>query len=481
MSATQRFESKLEEFFSQKFNFRDKVVPYGTTLEEYLKSTEFIESTPNNFSFSCPGPRNIPLSRQFEQFLIFARENQNSQPIQNSIFPLFCHIVMKLKKEEDKTLFENFTECNINSVPEKDREEASKFVHDEEFYKKMACLFSTQWYKILCDDDTANKIKNFLFKSGHSQLRLLYTSIIIFVPDRKQQDDHVVYSLFSLNSPTSSLSIVQARVNAASFAAISNNEPAVYACCNDQNILKIDSKSQKVTNLYKHSSAVTTMCLSKNSNVLLTADLSGSISLWSPSASCQLSTKFTQILCSTFAPHGGIFALGTGNGLIHIYDTPNHHLHRILIGHHSLITSVAFHPNCAYLGSLSIEPAIRVWDLREATTVRLFTGQTQKNSALAFSNDGKTLAVFDGELSLFDIGTQKQIFRRNIHTTNVNSLNFSMDSRYIYAVSRNGDIVTCDVTQENSSAREILSLNERVISTELLQADELRIVTSYEA
>lgn len=386
---------------------------------------------------------------------------------------------MKLKKSEDQNLSNDFAQKYLQFVPEDEREEAQLFATDEQYYSKMACLFSTQLYKIKCDDDTLSKIVNFLHKSGHSQLFLLYSSSIIFVPDRKQQKDNITISKFPLSSVTSSMSIVQARINSASFAAISKEEPTVYACCNDQNILKIDTNTQNTTQLYTHSSAVTTLSLSSKSKILLTADLCGSISLWSPSASYNMNSKFRQVICSSFAPHGGIFAIGSGNGLIHIYDTPKHHLHRILSGFQEAVTDVAFHPNCAYVGSLSIEPAIRIWDLRLAETCRLFIGQPQKNSALAFSNDGKMLAVFDGELCVFDIGTQKLIFKKLLHSTDIIAIHFSMDSRYIYCVSQQGIVIACEINDDGYPTEEIIRLNERVISSELLHADEFRVITTF--
>ncbi|KAK8887399.1 hypothetical protein M9Y10_038439 [Tritrichomonas musculus] len=480
MSSNKYICSILEENFSQKYNFENKVSPRGITLDEFLKTPAFLESTPNNFIFSCPGAKNLSYFQQFDQFISFAKENPNCQPIQKSIFPLFCLIVMQLKKKEDQTLVQDFTHKYLNFVPEDDREDARLFVTDEQHYSKLACLFSTQRYKIKCDDETHKKIVSFLHKPDHSQLFLLYSSKIIIIPDRKQQKDRNPISRFSLNSVMSDMSIVQARISSASFAAISKEEPTVYACCNDQNILKIDTNAQKATQLYTHSSAVTTLSLSSQSKVLLTADLCGSISLWSSSASHHMNSKFMPIICSCFAPHGGIFAIGSGNGLIHVFDTPKHQLHRILSGFQEAVTDVAFHPNCAYIGSLSIEPAIRIWDLRSADTVRLFIGQPKKNSAIAFSNDGKMLAVFDGELCVFDIGTQKLKFKKQFHITDIISLHFSMDSRYIYAVSQHGIVIACEIAVDGYPTEEIIRINERVISSELLYADEFRIITTYE-
>lgn len=479
MSSNKYLSSILEENFTQKYNFEEKVIPHGINLEELMKSTAFIESTPTNFIFSCAGPRNISLFKQFEQFMAFARANPDSLPIQKSIFPLFCHIVMKLKEKKDESLLLEFFKKNINSVPDDEREEAQLFVQDEQFFKNKARFFSNQRYIIKCDDETHLKINNFLHQSGHSQLFFLYTSNIIFVPDRKQERDQATKSKFRLESAISSLSIVQARINSASFASMSKEEPVVYACCNDQNIIKIDTNTRISTPLYIHNSAVTTLSLSNKSKVLLTADLCGSISLWSKSASCQMNPNFMQIFCSSFAPHGGVFAIGSGNGLIHMYDTKKHHLYRILTGFQEAVTNVGFHPNCAYIGALSTEQAIRIWDLRYAETCRLFEGKPNKNSAMAFSNDGKMLAVFDGELCVFDIGSQKLIFSRSLHATDIINLHFSMDSRYIYAVSQQGIIIECEIT-DNFPTSEIIRLNERVISSEMLNADEFRIMTTYE-
>ena len=53
MSSNKYICSILEENFSQKYNFENKVSPRGITLDEFLKTPAFLESTPNNFIFSC--------------------------------------------------------------------------------------------------------------------------------------------------------------------------------------------------------------------------------------------------------------------------------------------------------------------------------------------------------------------------------------------------------------------------------------------
>lgn len=476
MSSPIELSSFLEETFSQKYNFEDKIQPHGITLDELYKSTAFLESTPTNFIFSCPGQKNLKYSQQFDQFISFSKEYGQLKPVQDSIFPLFCHIIMELKNNDDESL-ESFFEKNISTVPETEREEAELFYRDEKYFKKLASIFSTQWYKIKCDDETLSLIVNFLRKPDHSQLFLLYSNSIIFIPDRIQQKDSVAYSKFPLQHSTSSLSILQAKIPAASFASISREEPAVFACIEDQNIIKIDTTSLTVKPLYSHSSVVTAFSLSHKSQVLLSGDLTGNMSLWSNSSFSKMELKFMQIFSSQFAPHGGVFGVGCGNGMIYLYDTPHHHLHRILTGYQSPVTEIAFHPNCAYLGALSLEPTLRIWDLRLADTVRLFITQ-QNSSAMAFSHDGKSIAVFDGELKYFDFGKQELIFKKPLLMDKIESLHFSMDSQYVYAVGQYGDILCQDLKDEKQPTQEIFNLNERVISSELLPYDNFRITTN---
>jgi len=112
--------------------------------------------------------------------------------------------------------------------------------------------------------------------------------------------------------------------------------------------------------------------------------------------------------------------------------------------------------------------------------VRLFIGKAQKNSAIAFSSDGKFVAFYDGDVNVYDIGTCKQVFRKQIHGHGVVHLSFSVDCRFLYVVGPNGEILVCNVNDENEAIREAMWLNGHVVYCEMMPANALKVVVSYE-
>jgi WD40 repeat protein len=391
MSAGQHANA-IEETFSQWFNFSEKKAPYGATLDELLKSCLFVESTPSTFSFSCAGPRDVPLTKQFEAFLSFTREHPTKPALAVCLFPLFCHTIMTYRKQNDEAAITSFVTTYLPSLPEEFRDEADSFVSDPACFQRLVRLFSTQRFIVKIDDDAAKLLNEFINRPANCELRQRIVEIVILDPDRVETPDRRTQLRFPLDSATSSLSILQCRVKRADFAAVSNDLADVFAVLNDQYVVKIDNSTNVVSELYMHPAAVTTMALSHESRVLVTGDLLGRLALWSATAIARIGSVTSSVWCSAFAPRGGIFAVGSSDQLIRIYDTPQHQQLRILVGHTSPVTSVAFHPNCSLVGSLALDAAVRVWDLREGATVRLFIGRANQDAAIAFSPDGKYLA-----------------------------------------------------------------------------------------
>jgi transcription initiation factor TFIID subunit 5 len=479
MSSGQQLGVPIEEAFAHAFNFGEKQAPHGASLEDLLKSGAFIESSPNTFSFSCAGPRDVPLPVQYDTYLTFVRKHHNRQPLVDALFPLFCHVVMEFRRREDEPGEQEFRKKYIDSIPPDQREEATSFLDDEATYHRLSCLFSTQRYIVKTDDHCADLLREFVNQPANSELRHLIVENITLDPIREQTPDHRTILRFQLTSGVSSLSVLQCRIRNATFGCVSHDLSEVYAILGDQRIVKIDGGTNSMVSLYTHSSPITTMSLSSESKVLVTGDVTGNMHLWSGTRGIGVPSVQSSIWCSVFSPRGGIFAVGASDTLVRLYDTPNQRPIRVCVGHSRAVVGLAFHPNCALLGSIEVDPSVRIWDLRDAATVRLFIGKSQKNSALAMSPDGRLVAFFDGELSIHDLGTAKQVMRKQIHLHEVVHLSFSMDSRYLYAVGPNGTILVCDLADE-VPVSDALRPNERVIACEMLPANELRIITSFD-
>lgn len=468
-----------KETFAQAFRYDETRIPCGCSLEEYMRGCLFVESAPTQFSFSCAGRRDMSPQQQFQRYRSFAEKHRDRRPIQDCLFPLFCKVVMALKQARNGDELDVFAISNLPFIPEASREEANAFVRDDKVYRTLACQFETQLYIIKTNDSSADILRSFINDPENSGLRMTLVETITLDIEREEVRDRQINVRFTPPSDTASLSIVQCRVENVTSAVTARDFSGIYATVGDQCVFRVDSDSKKSEQLYSHASRVTTMSLSCESKVLVTGDIEGVVSVWSEEARETIPSVHSSIWCSKFAPQGGVFALGMGNAMIGIYDAPMRRQHRRLVGHDSPVTVVDFHPNCSLVGSLAVDPAVRVWDLREAGTVRLFIGKQNRNSALVFSGNGKYVAYFDGDLCICDIGRGETVLRKSIQLSEVVALAFSVDSHFLYAVGPNSEVITCSVDDGEFRIHELFVPSGRVVSAEMTQTNELRIVTTH--
>lgn len=480
MSSAQRLVPTCEEKFSNTFNYSDKRTPHGETLSEIYKSCLYIESSPILFSFSCTGPRNLTYTELFEKYIAFVKGNLTIEPIKQSIFPIFCHIIMIFRQKEQKNEEENFIADFLKLLPDCHKESASEFIEDPEKYRSLSCLLSTQRYIIHCTDDEARIFNEFLNQSGNSQLRSFVIDKIILDPIREELPENRAIVRFPLEGEYSSLGVLQARIRSASYACIAE-DASIFAAIGDQNIIKIDyaDKQHKLQNIFTHGTKVTTLSLSQQSNVLLSGDLEGHVHLWTNSNSATINA-YSPVWCSCFPSIGGVFAIGSDDNFIRMFETPNQKLIRVFAGHRSPVTAVTYHPNCAYIGSCAMDLGVRIWDTREARSVRLFISKYSKSGCPVFSPNGRLFAFFDGDVNVYDFGSGNLHTKKSISIHDLADISFSVDSRFLYAAGINGEIYGCDLSDDSSAMQRIIKLNERVISCSTNQSNELRVITTYE-
>ena len=273
----------------------------------------------------------------------------------------------------------------------------------------------------------------------------------------------------------------------ASFASILSDLSSIFVSIYDTQICQINTSKRQYQQLYSHPSVVTSMSISSTSKLLLTTDISGDAIIYSnqplsnnKNINLHRINCITPIWCSTFAPQGGVFALGTHDRFIRLYDPTTLTEFRAMAGHTEPVKTVLFHPNCSLLGSLSCDASLRIWDIRQSETCRIFIGRPQKNNALSFSPNGKVAAFFDGDLEVCDIGSGNFILsRKNVHDIkNAEFTCFSDDSRFLYVVCDDGRIVSVDMEDGNFKQTEVCRLEARVLSCLMLKSGDLVVATA---
>ena len=465
--------------FLQNFKFDDKRVAYGCTLDEFMRSGIFVESSPVQFTFSVSGPRDISLFDQFSAYVTFSSKHPQREPLQEARFPLFCHFVMKMRRKSDEAAVQKFAAANLQNIPEKFRDQAKQFIEDDQYFHERACLFETQWYKVKTDDESWDKLNEFLNLPQNSELRMNFISAVVLDPIREETDDKRPTNRMAIECDTSCISVVQCKLEQATSAQISKDFSGVFAAFGGHYVYRLDTQTNQRMPLYTHAAAVTTMTLSSESSVLMTGDIGGTMNVWSEHGRAQMGIINTPLWCSAFAPRGGVFAVGGSDMQARLYDTSKQREFRRFVGHTGAVTEVSWHPNCSMLASLSVDAGVRLWDLRQASTVRLFIGKHQKNTALACSPNGKYLAFCDGEkLCVNDIASGKELCRRKVPVQDPSYVVFSVDSRYAFTIGQNCEIASCDISNSPFPTREIANPGGSVISCEMMPTNELRIVTS---
>ena len=477
-----RFEEEVKKIcnsFSQRFKYNDQLSPRGITYEELLQSTSFIESFPLTFSLASGIGANKSLSSLFESFAIYSQKKKDSPIFRHCLFPLFCRIITEYRRNNKGDECDEFVKNCLFLVPEEHKTELDKFLNDENYFRELSSLFVSHRYIISTTEDDAFLLNQYLHQPFNSQLLNLIAETVVLVPIREEVPDRPIYPKFNLTTPISSMNILHSRISSACFIASSTTSPSIFSTFRDNSVVQIHTDTQEVSTLYHHSSEVTTMSLSSTCSVLLTSDVLGSVKLWSPSSFASISEIHSPTWCSSFAPQGGVFSIGSNDGIVRLYDTPKHKLQRVLVGHKEPVVSVDFHPNCSLLASASRDTTTRIWDLREAETVRLFICENRVNNyALAMSGNGKYVAVWDGKLYVNDIGSGKTLFAVPTHANYVVNMAFSFDSRYVYMMTLNGRLLCCDVKSESHEIAEVLDVGEKIIACEFLKSNEIRIFTS---
>jgi hypothetical protein len=141
-----------------------------------------------------------------------------------------------------------------------------------------------------------------------------------------------------------------------------------------------------------HSAAFST-----DDTALAGADFCGDVYVWNAATGRRLLSfsNGSEIARVTFAPDDDAqLAVGSSDGRITIWSLRTHRPTRILAGHTSGVTSIAYSPIGTLLASNSLDHTTRIWDPSGGRLLRVLH-QPDPVHALAFSTDGRTLATGD--------------------------------------------------------------------------------------
>ena len=191
-----------------------------------------------------------------------------------------------------------------------------------------------------------------------------------------------------------------------------------------------------------------------------------SLHLWDPATSKHLRAipvpaagQEAFLVSLACAADGKTVALGTGAGVIRLWDIKAGSEMVSLRGHEHYVESVAFSPDGKLLASGSLDQTVRLWEVASGKEVLTLRGHTRAVTAVAFSPDGRTLASGSGatnyplkgagphKIRIWDVATGKEILHFQGHNSNVTSLAFSPDGSRLACGLRNSTALVWDVPQ----------------------------------
>ncbi|KAH6603263.1 hypothetical protein Trco_008038 [Trichoderma cornu-damae] len=187
--------------------------------------------------------------------------------------------------------------------------------------------------------------------------------------------------------------------------------------------------------------------------LLLSCAGDGQIRLWSLESwtcLCVYKSHDGPVYRAQWGPHGHYFLTGGYDKAVRVWMQDHASPQRLLVGHDTSISAIAWHPNGMYVFSASDETdkSIRMWSVVTGACVRVFTGHTEHISSLECSPNGKILASADiaGNIFFWDLTKGTRIKRSRGHGKGgIWSLSFSVESNVLASSGQDGTVRLWDV------------------------------------
>jgi eukaryotic-like serine/threonine-protein kinase len=189
--------------------------------------------------------------------------------------------------------------------------------------------------------------------------------------------------------------------------------------------------------LRRSNGPVRSVAYSPDGSHLACGGADGIVRLWDVRTGTEVSSlrgQVLQTLSLAFSPDGRHLAAASGFPVVRVWDVKAGGEARVLAGHSTKVQAVAFSPDGGTLASAGMDPVVgrqgelKVWDARTGEERASYTGG---GYCLAFSPDGRDLALGGDEVRIRDVKTGKVRRVLRGHTANVYAVAYRPDGRRI--------------------------------------------------
>ena len=221
---------------------------------------------------------------------------------------------------------------------------------------------------------------------------------------------------------------------------------------------------------FKHEGHALSVAISPDGKTVATGDQTGSVYLWKLQTAEKIQRldaaqgelldnkgepRDKSIHALAFSHDGRKLASAGMVGQLRVWDTQSFE-ELAFIGYPRFITSVTFSPDDSRIAIAGVDNRVSVWDWKAQEQLWGTSGRSLAVFSVAFSPDGRLLAVGDrtGKVFLDDAETGKNIGRLQGHNEGVKrGLHFSADGRRLISASDDRSIRIWDVEGQKELAR----------------------------
>lgn len=134
----------------------------------------------------------------------------------------------------------------------------------------------------------------------------------------------------------------------------------------------------------------------------------------------------------SFSPNGEIFASGSWDGIVRLWDVKSGKLLKKLKGHTGSVSSISFSPDGKTLASGSSASSLFLWDIQTGKILKPLRGHSNPINSIAFSIDGDKLASGsdDNTIRIWDVLSGKSPVTLN-NVSKVSSVAFGREGKIL--------------------------------------------------